>query len=292
MSDILKTCPIYTASSTVILPEAMSAARGYRTGMNVRRTQELAARIDALVKKRGVSVRSLGASDDKPDLARNILRAAKNGLSYAPRIDSLAIIAKSLSTSVEYLMTGQGAEDSGLIDFPLVNDLDQTHAAPSTALSVPFGGETEAGVYRMFDQHTIEARKRVAILKDPRYPGIDQFAWLVRGDSMDAAGILDGMFALGADFDDFEDLFGTAANGSFVVVERIRANGKEVERTVKELHRFKDRTELRPKSHNPIHKPLIIYAAAQKADDETIKVVAYVVGAFRIFGPPYFDYIT
>lgn len=153
---------------------------------------------------------------------------------------------------------------------------------------VSFAGTAQAGVFVDVDLHTNDHPKVVAIAPDPRYRRARQYAWRVRGDSMDRAGLHDGMWALGVEFVDFAEHYRDVEDGDVVVVERLRFDGQERELTVKRFRREKDGVALVPDSTNPAHKAIFIPADGEIVGEQ-IRILAYVTGAYTLFGKPFKD---
>lgn len=158
-------------------------------------------------------------------------------------------------------------------------------AAPTL---LPFAGEAQAGVWRDVEIYSNSEPRAVAIQPDPRYRNASQYIWGVKGDSMDRAGILDGMFALGVDYVEFVKHYRPIATGDIVVVERLRFGGQERERTIKRYREDSDGVWLLPESTNPLHKPIHIPRDGE-VEGEEIRILAYVTGAHNIFGQAIFD---
>lgn len=98
---------------------------------------------------------------------------------------------------------------------------------------------------------------------------------------MDQAGISDGMWVVGADAADYIDTYGDIVTGDLVVVERVRFQNSERELTVKEVHFFRDRYELRPVSSNPEHVPIVVPHDHQAdGDGEEVKIIGVVLTAY------------
>lgn len=113
---------------------------------------------------------------------------------------------------------------------------------------------------------------------DDNFPiNTKRVAFRVRGDSMDLSGIADGCYIEAVEFSS------SGANletGMIVVVEEFRDGGHLVRRTVKEVHIFKDRYELRPRSRNPVHQTITIplHYPAEPDEEVEVTVIAIVTG--------------
>ena len=152
--------------------------------------------------------------------------------------------------------------------------------------NIGFGGIVEAGAFRQQDLYVDDPRDIVVVQHAPRvpgYPGVAQLGYVVRGDSMDAAGILPGMVVVALAFGDYVDRIGSIRDGDIVVVRRTRGGGHEVELTIKEFRDFPDRIELLPRSRNVAHAPIVV-AKNDGADDGTeVKIEAVVRYAGFVF---------
>lgn len=181
-----------------------------------------------------------------------------------------------------------GTEPEGRNRDALLELIGETGSKAMPAEWVSFAGIAQAGVFVDVDLHTNDHPRVVAIAPDPRYRLAKQYAWLVKGDSMDRAGLRDGMWALGVDFVDFADRYRDVENGDVVVVERLRFDGQERELTIKRYRREKAGFALVPDSTNPAHKAIFV-----PADDgvvgEQIRILAVVAGAYTLFGKPFRD---
>lgn len=196
--------------------------------------------------------------------------AHKNG-SRGFKPETAIKYARKFKVPLEWLMTGR-----------------QSGSVANLENELPYAGTVQAGVFLDVDLHTNDHPKRVAIAPDPRYRRAKQFAWLVRGDSMDRAGLLDGMWAVGVDYVDFADLYRDLESGDVVVVERLRFDGQERELTIKRFWREKDGIALVPDSSNPAHKAIVIPKDGEIVGEQ-IRILAYVTGAYTLFGKPVRD---
>ncbi|SDG35230.1 hypothetical protein SAMN04487974_102156 [Pelagibacterium luteolum] len=97
---------------------------------------------------------------------------------------------------------------------------------------------------------------------------------------MNQAGIHDGMWVVGADAGDYVDQYGDIVTGDLVVVEQSRYQGSEREITVKEIHFFRDRYELRPVSDNEEHEPIAVPHDHSPDDDREVKIIGIVLTAY------------
>lgn len=148
-------------------------------------------------------------------------------------------------------------------------------------VSVPYAGPLEAGAFREAEMYAQQEHEPVDVPRDKRFPKARQSAYLIKGDSMDLAGLLEGDYVVAVDYIDYCDTQGPPINGAKVIVERTSNGGHMVERTVKELHRVGGDYELRPRSSNPRHKPYRVPRDHAADDGTTVSVIGVVTGVYR-----------
>jgi SOS-response transcriptional repressor LexA len=154
---------------------------------------------------------------------------------------------------------------------------------------LPYGGVVAAGDWLTVDEFNQDLADQVvpeSVPRHPGYPKLEQIAWRVRGDSMDQAGILDGMWLVGAPYLEYVDRIGELDNGAYVVVERTRYQGAERELTVKEVQFARRGMRLIPRSSNPRHREFFI-DLDEKADPDTesVRILGVVLWAGRDLAP-------
>lgn len=219
------------------------------------------------------------------------LRAARS-LSQ-PDLAKLAGVSQQLISQLE---NGKNAATTKLpkiaqaLGVP-VSEIDESYAhqglSPQPIVRigtpVPYAGIVQAGSFLAVDEYFNQDPDQVPsyVLPDPAYPKVRQYAWQSRGDSMDEAGILHGMWVVGADAADYIDQYGEIETGDLVIVERLRFQGQERELTVKEVHFYRDRYELRPASSNKEHKPIVVaHNHEANSDTEEVKIIGVVLTAY------------
>lgn len=187
-----------------------------------------------------------------------------------------------------YIM--QASKGFGVLPEEILVDPDgeRRRSSRNATDRLPYAGETQAGVWRDVELYSNHAERTAAIRPDPRYQNAKQYVWQVLGDSMDKAGILDGMFAVGVDYVDFVEHYRPVESGDIVVVERLRFGGQERERTIKRYWQEEAGIALMPESTNPHHKPLFIPNDGE-IEGEEFKILAYVTGAYNLFGKAIYD---
>jgi SOS-response transcriptional repressor LexA len=152
-----------------------------------------------------------------------------------------------------------------------------------TGTTPPYAGIIQAGQFLAVDEYFNQDPDPVPshVLPDPAFARVRQYAWRARGDSMDEAGIFDGMWVVGADAADYIDTYGDIQSGDLVVVERTRYQRSERELTVKEVHFFRDRYELRPVSSNLSHSVITVpHDHGVDGDGVEVKIIGVVLTAY------------
>lgn len=148
-------------------------------------------------------------------------------------------------------------------------------------IRIPFGGPLEAGAFREAEMYAQEEGEPVDVPRDRRFPKARQAAYLIKGDSMDLAGLLEGDYVVAIHYLDYCETQGEPPSGSKVIVERTTGGGHMIERTVKELHRSGPDFEFRPRSSNPRHKPFFVPRNHTADDGTTIAIIGVVSGVYR-----------
>jgi SOS-response transcriptional repressor LexA len=179
--------------------------------------------------------------------------------------DELPVIAKYLGISIppadrhSTTIMGETVEDINVVEVMMRGTLEAGHFRP-------IEDDIEAGLPKSV---IIPMRCNAALSS---YHG-----WLVRGDSMDRAGIIDGDFVVSLDT---QDGGWQPENGQVVVVER-RIDGAERERTVKRVEVHPDRVEFVPVSSNPRHKRIVVPIEATTDGGLEVEVIGRVVKVVR-----------
>lgn len=192
--------------------------------------------------------------------------------------DYIVRAAKAFGVSPNQIIADGDHDDDGDIGI-----LDT--AAPGF---LPYAGVTQAGVFVDIELHSNHEPQVVAIAPDPRYRRARQMVFQVLGDSMNKAGIHDGMFAVGVEYMDFVEHYRPIESGDIVVVERLRFDGQERERTIKRYWEEPNGVALLPESTNEHHKAIFIPRNSM-IEGEEIRILAYVTGAYSLFGKPIYD---
>lgn len=163
-------------------------------------------------------------------------------------------------------------------------------AAAPTRLAIPpgriaYGGSVAAGLWRLADQYNQDIGEHPmappSVPRYPAYPDLPQVAWRVVGNSMELARIYDGDWAVGIPYLDYVDKIGELDNGMFVVVEKSRAGGSEIELTLKEVQFGRHGMRLIPRSTSKYPEYLIPLDHEADPDEETVRIVGVVMWAGR-----------
>jgi SOS-response transcriptional repressor LexA len=205
------------------------------------------------------------------------LSRIERGLRRA-RVDEIKLAADALKVKVTDI-------------FPEFSQIQESESAAAAsdgaevrqvgARLVMVRGFTQAGQWNEFEYWEDESLGKIAIPEMPGiWPGLDQFAYLVKGNSMDAARIFDGEYVICVPyFEAREDL----RAGDIVVVERVRNSA--IERTVKQIEISGKKVSFCPRSSDPKFKPIIVPVDGElkEADDTDVRVVGLVVGRWGKF---------
>lgn len=212
----------------------------------------------------------------KAGLGESFVRDILRGKTAVPKADNLAKLAEALETTPEELLGTAPKRAPKGVPIP-----------PGGRL--PYGGTVAAGDWLSvddFNQDVADVRVPLSVPRHPGYPQLEQVAWKCRGDSMDLAGILDGMWLVGAKYLDYVDKIGELDNGNFVVVERTRYQGAERELTVKEVQFARRGMRLIPRSSNPRHREFFIDLAPEADPDvEVVSILGVVLWVGRDLAP-------
>lgn len=201
-----------------------------------------------------------------------------------PRGDALDRIADALEIDRLWLKEGVMSPPAGISDR---RELSPPRTVPSGRL--PYAGRVAAGDWLTvddFNQDLADSTVPAFVPRHPDFPKLEQMAWRVVGSSMDLAGILDGMWLVGASYADYVDRIGELDNGFFVVVERSRYQGAERELTVKEVQFARKGIRLIPRSSESRHKEFFVPLDEEAdPDKETIRILGVVLWVGRDLAP-------
>ena len=214
-----------------------------------------------------------------PDLVRNMMRAISVGKRYSPRADTLTDLARALETTPEWLLTGHSDRE--------VEDTAQMFKAMETAADIlpvydrlipaVYGGKVEAGAFRPVDDYGQELHEPVLVSPDRNFTHATMVVFDVVGDSMNnllPRPILPGDRIVCVDLRSIGGV--PIRSGMVVVVQRSVNGGHLLERSVKQVEFYEDRTEFRPRSKNPKHQPIVVPRDRTADDGQEVQVIALV----------------
>lgn len=131
---------------------------------------------------------------------------------------NLPLVAKALQCDPEYLL---GKQDE--VRIPGRSPLRTSNSQRS---GLRFGGICETGVWKSPAAQTEMLSADPAPMEpDPKYDGMPQVAYMVRGDGMGGAQIKDGMWVTGVDGDAWQREIGPLESGMIVAVRALRGPG-------------------------------------------------------------------
>lgn len=199
------------------------------------------------------------------ELERGFVNDLLQGKKRTVKGDNLGRLAKGLDWTVADLI----GEAEGVSRRPI--------PVTGSELDLPIRYEVAAGAWHEVDE---VADEPLGHAPAPRVPGYEQFAqWYERvvGDSFDRrippGALIHVVDAIALEYE--------PRHGDVVVVERSRAGGQMLERTVKEIAIVKGAIELWPRSHNPRwSKPLIVTEGVQVDEDVTVRIAGKVLRAY------------
>lgn len=187
-----------------------------------------------------------------PDAIRDIFRDKAR----SPSMTTIAAIARALKIPVSQLTQIGDGETPG--NGAAHNDLRLARVL----------GVAQAGTFvEVGTQVDPDDVRHVPTVADQRFPGLEQVAFEIAGDSIDRKCGAGG-YAVGVGF---------AASGlplragMWVVADRVR--GDLVERTIKRVEGAPGRWELHPASTNPKHKPIRFPSAEPHEEVVIIAVI-------------------
>jgi transcriptional regulator with XRE-family HTH domain len=194
-----------------------------------------------------------------------------------PRVDEVKLAAGALSVSVTDI-------------YPEFSDMEASEdeeatkihdGQPISSRTIPIRGFTQAGQWNEFEHWEDEWHGEVSIPQVPGvWPGLSQFAYLVKGNSMDALRIFDSEYVVCVPyFEAREDL----RAGDIVVVERVRNSA--IERTVKQIEIQGKMIKFCPRSTDPKFKPIVVRIESdmKEAEDTEVRVIGLVIGRWGMF---------
>lgn len=226
-------------------------------------------RLSSLLKERKMSPEELSGRIGK---SRSYIRKFMQGVFKIENIDVLGEISRVLGISTVELL-GIPAPPADGRNSPQSTAVDYGPAGYSMRpLHVRWRAQAGAWLEVDHDQSEIEEHL-VPVSMD--YPNVSRFLARVYGDSMNKTPLQDGAIAICLDF---QELGKPPMDGMIVLVQRTEDGGATIETTVKRLHVFNDRCELRPESTNPQHETIIVKRG--EGEDGEVKIIGLVDGVY------------
>lgn len=190
-----------------------------------------------------------------------------------PRVEEATKIAKALGCNVQEIFPELG--------IATISPITISGNVEPVVKSARVIGHTQAGVWSEFEDWEHDGFDGEEVPSIPgKYAGMEQFAYQVRGNSMDADKIFDGDYVVAVRyFDARADI--TA--GDRVIVERVRNSA--VERTVKQVEINGREIHFCPRSTDSRFKPIVVKISKhmKEADDTEVRLVGLVIFAGRKF---------
>ena len=206
------------------------------------------------------------AASVKAGLPRDAVRDILQGKSRHPRADTLLKLARALECDLSYLLDQE----------ELSSDLH----APKREIELAIRHEVAAGTWLAKDDQQSEHLGVGIGLPSKRFEKARQWLERVRGDSMNRL-IPDGALAHVIDVRDFKF---RARHDDLVVVERTRAQGAFVERTIKQVALTPDGLQLWPRSFSERwNEPITLAGDLKAGEDATVAIVGLVIRAYMPF---------
>lgn len=223
----------------------------------------VADNIRRLLEESGLSA---NAASLRAGLPRDAISDILKGKSAHPRADTIAKIARAFDVDPGTLLTGR-----------------RQAAAPrlgAEEVELPIRYDVAAGLWKEFeDFHDQLEPQTYPVPQAAPFNAFPQWLERVVGDSMDRlvppGSLVHVVDAIAMEYEPRED--------DLVVVQRTRAQGSLVERSLKQVCTTADGLQLWPRSHNARwSKPLDLSSGADN-DDEVVQVVGLVIRAYMQF---------
>lgn len=188
--------------------------------------------------------------------------------------EDIARYAKFFGVSPGWLAYGEGADTESVADSYAPHKDGEVLELHAIALA-PVRGVVQAGVWTEFEDFEDKSFEGVEIPIVPgKWASLQQFAFKVRGSSMDADRIHDGDFVVCVPyFDARPDI----TSGDTVVVERRRNSA--VERTVKIVEIDDGKVRFCPRSSDDRFRPIEVSISRdmREADDTEVVLIGLVI---------------
>lgn len=196
------------------------------------------------------------------------------------KADRIAKAAEIFGVTVSEIMASEIQAENG----------SQKPANPQSALKPanrgfaykPVVGTLAAGIFRDAELFDDELDEMISTPPNSRYPWARQKVWRVEGDSMNRAEpkpINDGDYVVGIMYEDIQEAV-QLKTGLNVVIRRTSNNWQTIEKTVKQLVLFDDRTEFQPCSTNEKHRPIVVKRDLTADDGTIVEIEALVQFVF------------
>ncbi|MCZ8098169.1 MAG: helix-turn-helix transcriptional regulator [Burkholderiales bacterium] len=227
-------------------------------------------RVEERVKALGLNPFDLAV---RHGLNRHFIHDILNGKKLSVQARNMRKLAEALRCSPDYL-TGK-ADTPGA---PALPPPPLPAYPPSKFVTVI--GECEAGTFRNLRIMAARPKRTIPVALDPRLPASDQGAFLVLDGSLEASGVMRGMFLICATPAAYERSIGPVSGGGVVVVQRTRTTG-EVEVTAREIV---PGPALAPNPIDPSSASMPLPAPEGMPDGEdVIRVIGVALSAARLF---------
>lgn len=260
-------------------------------GIAIVRIMSLGDRIRRARRARGMSQEALA---NACGVSRPAVTQWEQNNGTKPDLVNLERLPSILGTSAEWLLTGRGesglppphtgkkkpperlnlassgSSGVGTLKYQLTHDAEPL-------LTVAVRGDIQGGAF-MIQQGVDELPREFVTFRPKRFENLDHAAWLVHGNSMNLAGIVDGSYVITVPYHTVRTAE-AGQKGDLVVVERRRRG--EIERTCKEVGRSTPAgLELIPRSTEP-HDTIIVPVGGEDDDGTEVEIIGLVVGGFK-----------
>lgn len=142
---------------------------------------------------------------------------------------------------------------------------------------LPVRYKVQAGLWYEIDADEPPEQVTLAVLPDPRFSEFPQWLEKVVGDSVDLK-IPAGHYAHVVDA---IELGYAPKQNDWVVVERRREQGRDRERTIKQVDIASGHVRLMPRSKNPRWSEPVDFLCGSKSGDVEVEIVGLVIGAYN-----------
>lgn len=184
--------------------------------------------------------------------------------SHMPSREAIQKLAKKFRVTTDWLLSGRSQVEK-------FTDSVSVKTAPVRGV-VAAGAWLEADMFDDIEHEEVPFRPG-------QFPGLEQFAYRISGNSVDLVRLHDGDYAICVSY--WEARHALADNDT-VIVERRR--GGEIERTCKVLKVTAEGYELWPRSSNPKWQtPIKVTRDHQPEDGVEIEIIALVIGRYSSF---------